>query len=124
MKHSIRLKLQIWIVQLECGNLMHFLKLNAWPNFVGVLRNIQTQFKTRYESIEKLEMWFSIFDTPFTVYFKDIQDAELQMDLIELRCDRRLREKFINSSEFNRTVPDSLFPNLMRYTAKAIAISL
>ena len=127
MKHSIRMKLQVWIVQLECGNLMHFPKLNAMPNFVGVLRNIQTQFKTRYESIEKLEIWFSVFDTPFTVDFKDIQDAALQMELIELRCDRRLREKFMNSSsteliEFNRTLPDSQFPNLMRNAAKTIAM--
>ncbi|PSN38131.1 hypothetical protein C0J52_08224 [Blattella germanica] len=84
MEHSIRMKLQVWIVQLECGNLMHFPKLNAMPNFVGVLRNIQTQFKTRYESIKKLEIWFYVFDTLFTVDFKDIQDAALQMELIEL----------------------------------------
>ena len=119
------MKLQVWIEQLECGNLMHFPKLKAMPNFVGVLRNIQTQFKTRYESIEKLEIWFSVFDTPFTVDFKDIQDAALQMELIELRCDRRLREKFMNSSiteliQFSRTVPDSQFPNLMRNAAKTI----
>ncbi|PSN46123.1 hypothetical protein C0J52_12084 [Blattella germanica] len=127
MKHSIRRKLQVWIVQLECGNRMHFPKLNAMLNFVGVLRNIQTQFQTRYESIEKLEIWFSIFNIPLTVNFKDIQDAALQMELIELRCDRRLREKLMNSSsteliEFNRTVPDSQFPNLMRNTAKTIAM--
>ncbi|PSN39758.1 hypothetical protein C0J52_26801 [Blattella germanica] len=66
------------------------------PNFVGILRNIQKQFKTRYESIEKLEIWFSVFDTPFTVDFKDIQDAALKMELIALRCDSRLLEKFIN----------------------------
>ncbi|PSN44529.1 hypothetical protein C0J52_14679 [Blattella germanica] len=87
------------------------------------------QFKTRYESIEKLEIWFSVFDTPFTEDFKDIQDAALQMELIELRCDRRLREKFMNSSsteliEFNRTLTDSQFPNLMRNTAKTIAICM
>ncbi|PSN41064.1 hypothetical protein C0J52_18310 [Blattella germanica] len=41
----------------------------------------------------------SVFDTSFTVDFKDIQDAALQMELIELRCDRRLREKFMNSSK-------------------------
>ncbi|PSN40233.1 hypothetical protein C0J52_12046 [Blattella germanica] len=86
------MKLRVWIVQLECGNLMHFPKRNSIPNFVGVLRNIQTQFKTRYESIEKLEIWFSIFDTLFTVDFKDIQDAALQMELIEFICDHRLRE--------------------------------
>ncbi|PSN44133.1 hypothetical protein C0J52_13829 [Blattella germanica] len=116
-------------LQLECVNLMHFPNLNAMPNFVGVLRNIQTQFKTRYESIEKLEIWFSSFDTPFTVDFKDIQDAELQMELSEIRCDHRLREKFMNSSstkliEFNRTLPDSQFPNLMRNTAETLAMFL
>ncbi|PSN52236.1 hypothetical protein C0J52_14703 [Blattella germanica] len=129
MKHSIRMKLQVWIVQLECVNLMHFPNLNAMPNFVGVLSNIQTQFKTRYESIEKLEIWFSIFDTRFTLHFKDIQDAALLMELIELRCDRMLREKLMKSSsteliEFNRTVPDSQFPKLMRNTATTIAIFL
>ncbi|PSN35158.1 hypothetical protein C0J52_25605 [Blattella germanica] len=56
-------------------------KLNAMPNFVGILRNIQTQFKTHYESIEKLKIWFSVFDTPFAVDFKDIQDAALQASL-------------------------------------------
>ncbi|PSN53946.1 hypothetical protein C0J52_12538 [Blattella germanica] len=81
------MKIQVWIVQLECKNCMHFPKLNAVPNFLGVLCNIQTQFKTLYESIEKLEIRFSIFDTPFTVDFKDIQDAALQIELIELRCD-------------------------------------
>ncbi|PSN48840.1 hypothetical protein C0J52_05114 [Blattella germanica] len=74
----------------EVGNLMHFPNLNAMPNFVCVLRNTQTQFKTHYESIEKLEIWFPVLDTPFTVHFKDIQDAALQMELIELSCDRRL----------------------------------
>ncbi|PSN56611.1 hypothetical protein C0J52_11286 [Blattella germanica] len=94
------------------------------PNFVGVLHNIQTQFKTHYESIEKLEIWFSVFDTPFTVDFKDIKNAALKMELIEVRCDSMLREKFMNSSstEFNRTLPDSQFPNLMRNTAKPIAM--
>ncbi|PSN54846.1 General transcription factor II-I repeat domain-containing protein 2 [Blattella germanica] len=96
MKHGIRMKLQVWIVKLEYRNLMHFPKLNAMPNFVGILCSIQAQFKTRYENIEKLEIWFSVFDTPFTVDFKDIQDAALQMELIDLRCDRRLHEKFMN----------------------------
>ncbi|PSN42444.1 General transcription factor II-I repeat domain-containing protein 2 [Blattella germanica] len=81
----------------------------------------------RYESIEKLEIWFSVFDTRFTVDFKDIQEAELQMELIKLTCDRKLREKFMNSSsteliEFNRTLMGSQFPNLMQNTAKTIAM--
>ncbi|PSN36185.1 hypothetical protein C0J52_12907 [Blattella germanica] len=94
---------------------MYFPKLNAMPNFVGVLRNIQTQLKTRYGSIEKLEIWFSVFDTLFTVDFKDIQDASLQIELIEFSCDRTLREKFMNTSsteliEFYTTLPDSSIP--------------
>ncbi|PSN45719.1 General transcription factor II-I repeat domain-containing protein 2 [Blattella germanica] len=61
--------------------------------------------------------------------FKDIQDAALHKELIELRCDRRLRGKFMNSSgteliEFCRTLPDSPFPNLMRNAAKTIAMFL
>ncbi|PSN36276.1 hypothetical protein C0J52_19942 [Blattella germanica] len=55
------MKLQVWLEQLEYGNLMHA-KLKAMPNFVGVLRNLQTQFKTCYESIKKLEIWYSDVD--------------------------------------------------------------
>ena len=93
MKHNIRLKhkVNLWIEQLDCGNLMPFPKLTAIPNFVGILRNLQTQFKIRYESIEKLEIWFSVLihrlNTQFTVNFKDIQDAALQKELVEFRCE-------------------------------------
>ncbi|PSN42446.1 General transcription factor II-I repeat domain-containing protein 2 [Blattella germanica] len=49
------------------------------------------------------------------------------MELIKLTCDRKLREKFMNSSsteliEFNRTLMGSQFPNLMQNTAKTIAM--
>ncbi|PSN38964.1 hypothetical protein C0J52_11348 [Blattella germanica] len=77
MKHSKRMKLQVWIVQLECGNLMHFPKLTAMPNFVGVLRNIQTQFKTRYGNWKSGSLFFGF---PFTVDFKDIQDTTNKVD--------------------------------------------
>ncbi|PSN42653.1 hypothetical protein C0J52_13036 [Blattella germanica] len=83
MTHSIRMKLQVWIVQLECGNLMHFPKLNEMPNFIGVLHNIQTQFKIPYESIEKLEIWFSVFDTPFTYCTYLCEQAFSVMKLIK-----------------------------------------
>ncbi|PSN53392.1 hypothetical protein C0J52_03814 [Blattella germanica] len=110
MKRSIRMKLQVCIEQLDFGNLMHFPKLKAMPNFVGVLRNLQKQLKTRYESIEKLKIWFSVFDTPLTVDFKDIQDAALQMELIKFKCDHRLREKFMNTTKIHEDPDERDFP--------------
>ncbi|KAJ4451510.1 hypothetical protein ANN_02974 [Periplaneta americana] len=78
--------------QLECGNLLHISNLKALDNcedislkgFVGVLRLLEEQFKTRYESMDKMEIWFSVFYIPFTVDFKDIKDTPLQMELIDL----------------------------------------
>ncbi|PSN41057.1 hypothetical protein C0J52_18322 [Blattella germanica] len=60
----VRKNLQVCIEQLDCRNLMHFPKLKPKPNFVGVLRNLQTQLKTRYKCITQLKIWFSVFDTP------------------------------------------------------------
>ncbi|PSN40848.1 hypothetical protein C0J52_19545, partial [Blattella germanica] len=87
----------------------------------------QIKFQIQFETIEKLEIWFSVFDTPFSIYFHDIQDAALQMELIALRCGRRIREKFMNSSsteliELYRTLPNSQFPNLKRNAPKTIAM--
>ena len=66
-----------------------------------VLIQYSTQFSDTIENTlreyREIENLVICFDTPFTVDFKRIQDAALQMELIEFKCVYRLREKFMNT---------------------------
>ncbi|PSN33239.1 Homeobox protein ceh-19 [Blattella germanica] len=81
------------------------------------IKSLEAEFeKNKYLSVAKR------LQLSKTLKLTETQDAALQMELIELRYNRRLREKFMNNSsteliEFRRTLPDSQFPNLMRNAA-------
>ena len=61
--------------------------------FVTVIRNLRTEFSSRFSDIRSLQNLFRLFSTSFDVDVNTIPE-NFQMDLIELQCSDELKAKF------------------------------
>ena len=91
-------KLRLWECQLDKENYVHFPTLEeSKPTrntaFVTVIRNLRTEFSSRFSDIRSLQNLFRLFSTPFDVNVNTIPE-KFQMDLIELQCSDELNAKF------------------------------
>ncbi|XP_055490979.1 general transcription factor II-I repeat domain-containing protein 2A-like [Leucoraja erinacea] len=91
-------KLRLWECQLEKSCYAHFPKLQETQptdtnTFVTVIRDLKTEFSSRFADIRSHTSEFRLFATPFDV---DIDNApeNVQMELIEMQCSDVLRTKF------------------------------
>ena len=91
-------KLRLWEGQLKSGNYAHFPKLqeNKPTNstlFVSVIRNLRTEFLSRFGDIHWLGNDIKLFSTPFDVQVDPVQE-KYQMELVKLQCSDQLKLNF------------------------------
>ena len=72
-------KLRLWECQLDKENYVHFptlekSKCTSNTAFVTVIRNLRTEFASRFSDIRSLENKFTLFSTPFDVNVNTIPE--------------------------------------------------
>ena len=90
-------KLNLFQLQLSTGNMLQFksmssfvakTKLDFVPDFMkyaNICEDLNESFKKRFHDLSGLEKHLSLFERPFTVKVKEIENAELQLELLDLR---------------------------------------
>ena len=76
-------------------------KLDFVPNFVkyaNICENLNESFKKRFHDLSGREKRLSLFEQPFTVKVEDIENAELQLELLDLRSNENLRDVYQEQS--------------------------
>ncbi|XP_078037668.1 general transcription factor II-I repeat domain-containing protein 2-like [Augochlora pura] len=127
---AFKMKLELWIEQLRTKTMEHFTKLVLvspkvnFDKYVDVLKNLNKEFTLRFKDVSTLEKDFDLVALPFSV---DIKSAPsyLQLELIDLRCDRNLKQKFIDKVDlidFYKSLQQSRFPQLYKYAARVMAM--
>lgn len=131
---AFKMKLRFWCECLNNGDVRHFPTLEGinmkgerpLQEYSDILQHLQEEFNRRFKDVEKLHH-FSVFETPLSIDIHTISDAGIQMELIDLKCTRRLVEKFDNSSsvsliQFYKELDPSKFRHLRKNAAKIIAM--
>ncbi|XP_076296945.1 general transcription factor II-I repeat domain-containing protein 2-like [Lasioglossum baleicum] len=127
---SFKLKLKFWIEQLERRNTYHFTKLSSvsseikFDKYINVLKNLGEEFSLRFSEITKIENDFNLVTMPFSIDIEAVP-SPLQLEIIDLRCDRNLRHEFMNKVDilsFYKNFPKSRFPGLHMCAARLIAM--
>jgi hypothetical protein len=91
-------KLRLWECQLEKSNYAHFPTLEETKPtnsniFVNVIRDLRTDFFSRFADIRSHTVDFKLFGTPFDVEVNTVPD-NFQMELIDIQCNDLLKSKF------------------------------
>lgn len=126
---AFKMKLQLWARQLRIGNACHFVKLqetavNNFEQYGIILQSLQNEFEFKFQDVVKLENEFNIIAAPFSTDI-DVVRPYLQLELIDLKCDTALKDKFQrkrNLLEFYNYFNQCRFPRLYKCAAKIIAI--
>ena len=92
-------KLRLRECQLEKENYVHFPTLEerkptSNTAFLTVIRNLRTDFSSRFSNICSLRNKFKLFSTSFDVDVNDIP-KKFQIDFIEMQCRDELKQNFI-----------------------------
>ena len=113
------------------GNLAHFSTLKSFGKVeaeclrvcTDLLSELLQQFDLRFADFEVLEPQFQLFLMPFAVKVDTVAE-ELQMELVELRCDTFLKQKYaeVEIPEFYTFLPRERFPKLLSAAARIIAM--
>ncbi|XP_034195086.1 general transcription factor II-I repeat domain-containing protein 2 [Osmia lignaria lignaria] len=97
---AFQMKIQLWMGQLQIGNSCHFPRLkavatnqNCFTKYCSVLDLLEQEFNGRFKDVQSLNIEFNIFATPFSVNL-DTVPPEMQLELIDMKCDRMLKNKF------------------------------
>ncbi|XP_043265181.1 general transcription factor II-I repeat domain-containing protein 2-like [Colletes gigas] len=127
---AFKMKLELWMRQLGTGKVCHFIKLQEvavesnFERYIDVLKNLQNEFESRFQDVARLENNFDIIATPFSVDI-NVVPSHFQLELIELKYDRILKEKFEqrrNLLEFYNNFNQCRFPRLYKCAATIIAM--
>nr|XP_033332759.1 general transcription factor II-I repeat domain-containing protein 2-like [Megalopta genalis] len=127
---AFKMKLELWIEQLRTKTMEHFTKLALvspkinFDKYIDVLKNLNKEFTLRFKDVSTLEKDFDLVALPFSI---DIKSAPpyLQLELIDLRCDRNLKQKFMDKVDlidFYKSLQQSRFPQLYKYAARIMAM--
>ena len=124
---SFRSKLNLWVGQLQIGNCTHFKSLlkeqQSIANHVNVkpyaelLTGLAAEFGRRFAHFDSNCMQINIFEDPFSIN-ADEAPAALQMELIDMQPENRLRQHHSNHElvEFKRDFqPKQRFPELYKH---------
>ncbi|CAK1580873.1 unnamed protein product [Parnassius mnemosyne] len=109
------------------NDLTHFLRLksratvskNKLNEFSQALKNLHTEFETRFQDFKNIQSSLDVFSKPFHVDPENIS-AELQLEIIEIQCNTHLKQLFLNSTKlgFHRTLPKAEFPKMIAHVQK------
>ncbi|XP_076228031.1 general transcription factor II-I repeat domain-containing protein 2-like [Nomia melanderi] len=114
---AFKIKLNLWVNDLEFGNTQDFPKLNSVSNdgtyehYLSVLRNLNDEFSNHFKELLSLEIDFDILSAPFAADYRTAL-AHLRMELIDLTCNRALKLKSSDLSvlKFYQILPRNEYP--------------
>ncbi|KAK3918372.1 General transcription factor II-I repeat domain-containing protein 2A [Frankliniella fusca] len=126
------LKLDLWKMQLQEHDYSHFncLKSMSYSDiddndmFIHSLQDLISAFNHWFSDAEPLDSLLQIFVAPFAVKPTEVA-ADLQMEIIDLQCDRQLRERFRLSKDlpsFYKLLPRLRFPKLHLIAARVMCM--
>ena len=99
-------KLNLFQLQLSTGNMMQFenmfsfmarTKTDLVPDFAKystICENLCESFAKRFQDLKNGEKHLSLFQLPCTVNMQEIQDAKLQLELLDLKSNEVLKDVY------------------------------
>ncbi|XP_029043251.1 general transcription factor II-I repeat domain-containing protein 2-like isoform X1 [Osmia bicornis bicornis] len=125
---AFQMKIQLWIKQLQMGNPYHFPKLKLAPltedcvkRLCTILQILLEEIETRFKDIQDLDTSFNIYTMPFTVNVNTVP-SELLLELLDMRCDRKVKVKGGSLIEFYENFSYIRFPQLHNLAARTLCM--
>ncbi|GFT36425.1 general transcription factor II-I repeat domain-containing protein 2 [Nephila pilipes] len=113
------------------NDLTHFPRLksmspvseNKLQEFSQPLKNLHTEFETRFQDFKNIQSSLDVFSMPFNVDPENVS-AEFQLEIIEMQCSTHLKQLFLNSTklDFYRALPKAEFPKIIAHAQKIMAM--
>ncbi|XP_032065870.1 general transcription factor II-I repeat domain-containing protein 2-like [Thamnophis elegans] len=131
--NAFQVKLQLWDIQMQQGNLSHFPCCQTIINQVSTavfshayfgdkLNTLHMEFTRRFVKFEGQKSHFELLSNPFAV---DVEKApvNIQMELIELQCSSTLKAKYdsVGPVRFSRFIPETM-PQLRLQAAQMLCM--
>ena len=121
-------KLNLFQLQLSAGNMMQFkcmssfvakTKLDFVPDFAKyakIFEDLNDSFQKRFHDLNGREKHLSLFQRPFTVKVEEIEDAELQLELLDLRSNEGMKDIYQEQSllQFYSQLEEETYPVLLK----------
>ena len=94
-------------------------KLDFVPDFVkyaNICEDLNESFKKCFHDLSDREKHLSLFERPFTVKVEEIENAELQLELLDLRSNEGLRDVYQEQSllQFYSQLQEETYPVLLK----------
>ena len=94
-------------------------KLHFVPDFVkyaNICEDLNESFKKRFHDLSGREKHLSLFERPFTVKVEEIENAELQLELLDLRSNEGLRDVYQEQwlLQFYSQLQEETYPVLLK----------
>ena len=126
--YAFEVKLQLWELQLEESNCVHFPTLRSHQPcdvsyYAKFISDLKDQFNTRFADMDEHRKYFSYFAAVFDVEICDSPE-NLQMELIELQSSSELKSRFreVPLLEFyQHYLTPQRFPSIVKH-AKEVAV--
>ena len=130
---AFKMKLRLWERQLQNNNSDHFPKLASIKHspsqrdlkeYSEILLELHEQFESRFKDLEVLASQFDIFVRPFSINIDSVPST-LQLELIDLQCDREQKDKFLNKEnlrDFYQKFPHLRFLRLNQQAANILSM--
>ena len=121
-------KLNLFQLQLSTESMMQFksmssfvakTKLDFVPDFVkyaNICEYLNESFKKRFHDLSGWEKHLSLFEWSFIVKVEEIENAELQLELLDLRSNEGLRDVYQEQSllQFYSQLQEETYPVLLK----------
>ena len=94
-------------------------KLDFVPDFMkyaNICKDLNKSFKKRFYDLSGWEKHLSLFEQPFTVKVEEIENAELQLELLDQRSNKGLRDVYQEQSllQFYSQLQEETYPVLLK----------
>ena len=100
-------------------------KLDFAPDIVkyaNICEDLNESFKKRFHDLRGREKQLTVFERPFTVKVEEIDNAELQLELLDLRSNEGLRDVYQEQSllQFYSQLQEDTYPVLLKTLASGL----
>jgi len=126
---SFEAKLNLWKVQLERNNTVHFPTLqgqkpSTTSEYADECAKLTEAFSERFKDVKSKQQELNILATPFNVERADVLDY-LQHEIIQLQSDDELKARYNNLpllEFYKRYISADEFPSLRRHALKYASV--
>ncbi|XP_070595014.1 general transcription factor II-I repeat domain-containing protein 2-like [Erythrolamprus reginae] len=131
--NAFQIKLHLWGIQMQRGNLSHFPccqtiisqvsnAVFSHAYFGDKLNTLHMEFTRRFVKFEGQKLNFELFSNPFAIAVERAP-AHIQMELIELQCSSTLKAKYdsVGPVRFSRFIPETM-PKLRLQAARMLCM--